>query len=88
MFADQLVTDELLKMVGIQDTCILCSGHYHLFHSVFQQFFGEQLWANHLQPIPRGMLTHGKETDWKIFFELATTSVQTSNTHFEYIERI
>ena len=35
MFADQLVTDDLLDNLKIKQTCILRCDYFHLFHSVF-----------------------------------------------------
>ena len=65
MFANQLVIDDLLGMLGIEETCTLRCGNHHLFSSVIPNYFGEQLWMNHLQLLFQTLLVNGGENHWK-----------------------
>ena len=52
IFADQLITEELLTMLDITETCILRADQFHLFTHVFPTFleprFGVQPWLHYL----------------------------------------
>ena len=41
LYTDNLITDDLLALLGIARTCTLQSDHYHLFANVFPDFFGD-----------------------------------------------
>ena len=48
IFADQLITEELLTILDITEACILRADQFHLFNHVFPTFFGPTIWSSTL----------------------------------------
>ena len=44
IFADNLVTEELLHMLGINQTCQLRADSHHCLHEDWPKLFGDRLW--------------------------------------------
>ena len=85
LFADNLVTEDLLVQLGINTTCTLPSDHYHLFANVFPDFCGDYVYfQTDLQQLSKSMLT-GDGEEWENGYENAKVIVQTNNRHFEYL---
>ena len=56
IFADQIITEELLTILGITETCILRANQFHLFNHVFPTFLGPAIWSLVLASLLRSML--------------------------------
>ena len=65
LFADNLITDDLLVKLGKTHTCTRQSDHYHLFANVFPDFLGDYVFfQKELKQVLMAMLTDDQE-EWE-----------------------
>lgn len=73
IFTDQLISDNLLDMLNIRDTCVLHGDIYHLIHKVFPDSFKGvwELISDHVSK----MLDTNSKTEWEHLYNLAAEKI-------------
>ena len=56
IFADQLITEDLLTMLNTTENCTLWANQSHLFDHVFPTYFGPAIWNSALASLLKSML--------------------------------
>jgi hypothetical protein len=85
VFADQLITNDLLVQLGIKEMCLLHGDPCHLLNKVFPETFGnkhDSLFP-HLQ-----IMTNGTRVDWEAAFQNASRLLVGFPLHLESLESI
>ncbi len=85
VFADQLVTDDLLVQLGIKETCLLHGDPHHLLNKVFPDTFGNKY--DLLFPCLQ-IMTNGAREEWEAAFQNASRLLVGFPLFLESLENI
>ena len=88
MFADNLVTDNLLRQLNILETCTLRGDFWHLTKEVWPKLFGGKLWTNRQLGSRITKMVKGSREDWNKCYEEAKNIVIGNQEQFENLRDI
>ena len=89
IFGDQRITPKLLKMLHIEDSCVLRGDYYHLMKEVFPQkeFFGTN-WMKIIEKDLRKMLLSSKEKEWNNSYQSIAEKLQSDPAKLAKLDKI
>jgi hypothetical protein len=85
VFADQLITDNLLVQLGINETCLLHRDPRHLLNKVVPDTFGNK--HDSLFPCLQ-IMTNGTREDWEAAFQNASRLLVGFPLHLESLKNV